>query len=461
MDSIILSIALVAVIITLIAYINANNKYKKTIDEQKIQIENQTKLLERYSPIIAIEDEIVKLQSNFNKTQEEWEELKLKYDNSLKIYKKLLQDIEISEDKIEYINIGVYEPSFDFNTSEEFKEKLIENKEKQKNLIKSNHAVFCTTQWEVNNSKSQGTTLMNKAINLTLRAFNGECDSTVSKVKWNNIQVMEERIKKAFDAINKLNLSNNIVISAEYLKLKLEELRLTHEYAQKLHQEKEEQREIKAQIREEEQAQREFEQAQKEAEKEEADYQKALEKARKEMLNAKDEQLIGLEDKIKVLEQQIKEAEEKKQRALSQAQLTRSGYVYVISNIGSFGEDVYKIGMTRRLEPMDRVRELGDASVPFTFDVHAMIYSKDAPTLEKKLHKVFDNKRLNMVNNKKEFFNVSLNEIEKEVLKENAKIQFTKIAEAQDYRESKLIKNKDKNNLTIDKLVEEKYPISL
>lgn len=461
MDSIILSIALVAVIITLIAYINANNKYKKTIDEQKIQIENQTKLLERYSPIIAIEDEIVKLQSNFNKTQEEWEELKLKYDNSLKIYKKLLQDIEISEDKIEYINIGVYEPSFDFNTSEEFKEKLIENKEKQKNLIKSNHAVFCTTQWEVNNSKSQGTTLMNKAINLTLRAFNGECDSTVSKVKWNNIQVMEERIKKAFDAINKLNLSNNIVISAEYLKLKLEELRLTHEYAQKLHQEKEEQREIKAQIREEEQAQREFEQAQKEAEKEEADYQKALEKARKEMLNAKDEQLIGLEDKIKILEQQIKEAEEKRQRALSQAQLTRSGYVYVISNIGSFGEDVYKIGMTRRLEPMDRVRELGDASVPFTFDVHAMIYSKDAPTLEKKLHKVFDNKRLNMVNNKKEFFNVSLNEIEKEVLKENAKIQFTKIAEAQDYRESKFIKNKNKNNLTIDKLVEEKYPISL
>ncbi|MGM9534096.1 MAG: GIY-YIG nuclease family protein [Intestinibacter sp.] len=116
---------------------------------------------------------------------------------------------------------------------------------------------------------------------------------------------------------------------------------------------------------------------------------------------------------------------------------TRAGYVYIISNIGSFGENVYKIGMTRRLDPMDRVRELGDASVPFKFDVHAMIFSEDAPALENALHKKFENKSVNKVNLRKEFFNVSLEEVKKEVIKNhNATIEFTMLAEAQEYRES-------------------------
>ncbi len=113
------------------------------------------------------------------------------------------------------------------------------------------------------------------------------------------------------------------------------------------------------------------------------------------------------------LEKQLKEAQKKGERAVSRAQMTKSGVVYVISNIGSFGHGVYKIGMTRRLEPLDRVRELGDASVPFPFDVHAMILSDNAPELEKKLHKFFNERRLNLVNNRKEFFNVSLEDIKK------------------------------------------------
>ena len=125
----------------------------------------------------------------------------------------------------------------------------------------------------------------------------------------------------------------------------------------------------------------------------------------------------------------------------------KAGYVYIISNIGSFGKDVYKIGMTRRLEPMDRVDELGDASVPFKFDVHAMIFSDDAPKLEAALHHAFDNKKVNMINNRKEFFNVKLEEIE-QVVKENHDklVEFIKTPDAEQYRESMILKNAYKNN---------------
>ena len=144
-------------------------------------------------------------------------------------------------------------------------------------------------------------------------------------------------------------------------------------------------------------------------------------------------------------------AYEQKERALSITQQTKSGYVYVISNIGSFGKDVHKIGLTRRLEPLDRVRELGDSSVPFTFDVHALIYSDDAPALEYQLHQVFKENSVNLVNFRKEFFKVSLDEIEKEVNKINEKeVEFIKLTEAQHYRESITIREemqleKDKN----------------
>lgn len=127
---------------------------------------------------------------------------------------------------------------------------------------------------------------------------------------------------------------------------------------------------------------------------------------------------------------------------MSMAQQTRRGHVYVISNIGSFGEDVYKIGMTRRLEPMDRVKELGDASVPFSFDVHALIFSEDAPALENTLHKEFENKRVNLINTRREFFNVTLSEIESVVVKNHGYIEFTKLAEAEQYRETVAIRNR-------------------
>ena len=144
--------------------------------------------------------------------------------------------------------------------------------------------------------------------------------------------------------------------------------------------------------------------------------------------------------------------------------MTKCGHIYVISNIGSFGENVYKIGMTRRLDPMERINELGDASVPFKFDVHAMIFSEDAPALENKLHETFRDKSVNMVNMKKEFFRVSLEEIEKVVKDNYAEIEFTKIAEAKDYRETlAILKAKEKvNNIqTENKNNKDDLPVEL
>ena len=139
----------------------------------------------------------------------------------------------------------------------------------------------------------------------------------------------------------------------------------------------------------------------------------------------------------------MKEAHEKKERAIAMAQMTKSGHVYVISNIGSFGEDVYKIGMTRRLDPEERIDELGDASVPFDFDIHAMIFSDDAPGLENALHKAFENKKLNMVNLRREFFNVTLEEV-KAVVKKNydKTTEFIEFPNAEQFRVSKEMKTK-------------------
>jgi hypothetical protein len=234
-------------------------------------------------------------------------------------------------------------------------------------------------------------------------------------------------------------------ITPAYLDARLEELRwacIVHDLKQK---EREEQRAIKERIREEERAQREFERAMKEAQKEEDLLKKAMEKVQAEAAKASDAQKARYDQQLAELTARLKEAEEKGQRAMSMAQQTRSGFVYVISNVGSFGEDVFKIGLTRRLEPQDRIRELSDASVPFDFDVHAMIRSADAPTLERELHKKFVFAQLNKVNPRKEFFRVQLHDIRGEVEKLGIPATWTMAAAAKDYRESQALERELQN----------------
>lgn len=282
----------------------------------------------------------------------------------------------------------------------------------------------------------------NTAIQFVLDAFNGKVDSTLSKIKHNNYGKLSQEIKDAFQLVNYNGSAfRSAKITDIYLQARLNELKWGVAVNEIMLEEKEEQRRIKEQLREEEKARREYERAIKEAEKEEKTIQQAIDKATKELMLAGEEQRLALEQKLADLQIKFEEAEAKNQRAISMAQQTRSGHVYVISNIGSFGEDVYKIGMTRRLEPLDRVRELGDASVPFAFDVHAMIYSDDAPSLENHLHKVFNEKQVNKVNSRKEFFNVGIKDIKSTVANMNIDAHWTMFADAKEYRESLAIEN--------------------
>ncbi|MHC9002516.1 DUF4041 domain-containing protein [Enterobacter adelaidei] len=282
----------------------------------------------------------------------------------------------------------------------------------------------------------------NTAIKFVLDAFNGKVDSTLSKIKLNNYGKLSQEIKDAFQLVNYNGSAfRSAKITDIYLQARLNELKWGVAVNEIMLEEKEEQRRIKEQLREEEKARREYERAIKEAEKEEKAIQQAIYKATKELMLAGEEQRLALEQKLADLQIKFEEAEAKNQRAISMAQQTRSGHVYVISNIGSFGEDVYKIGMTRRLEPLDRVRELGDASVPFAFDVHAMIYSDDAPSLENHLHKVFNEKQVNKVNSRKEFFNVGIKDIKSTVADMNIDAHWTMFADAKEYRESLAIEN--------------------
>ena len=251
---------------------------------------------------------------------------------------------------------------------------------------------------------------------------------------------MEQRIQKAFEALNKLGESMNMSISSDYLQEKLNEVRLTHEYREKKYREREEQRELRKQMREQEKTERELEKAKEEAEREEARNQEALGKARDEAARATGQQLEKLTEQIASLERKVSEAHDRKEKAVARAQLTKSGFIYVISNVGTLGERVVKIGMTRRMEPMDRVKELSDASVPFPFDVHVMMFSDKAPDLEQSLHAHFENRRINLVNPRKEFYrDVELDEVEEFIRARGVTAQFVKLAEAREYRETQAI----------------------
>ncbi|HED4180620.1 TPA: DUF4041 domain-containing protein [Enterobacter mori] len=311
-------------------------------------------------------------------------------------------------------------------------------RELTKSLIKTSKAASC--EYVEPNRR-------NTAIKFVLDAFNGKVDSTLSKIKHNNYGKLSQEIKDAFELVNYNGSAfRSAKITDIYLQARLNELKWGVAVNEIMLEEREEQRRIKEQLREEEKARREYEKAIKEAEKEEKAIQQAIDKATKELMLAGEEQRIALEQRLAELQVKYEEAEAKNQRAISMAQQTRSGHVYVISNIGSFGENVYKIGMTRRLEPLDRVRELGDASVPFSFDVHAMIYSDDAPSLENHLHKVFNDKQVNKVNARKEFFNVGIKDIKSTIKEMSIDAHWTMFAEAKEYRESLAIEHERSNS---------------
>ena len=379
--------------------------------------------------------------------------LKVEYEGIQHELAETEKQLSLSREETVYQSYGYYEPNYGFESPGEWEHHLkllnteiknmlghVQNAEKA--TAKKLAAGYIQEVVSFNNSTAKGIKMQKASIQLLLRAFNGECDSFIAKVTYKNVALMERRIQASYEAICKVGERLNLVtINNKYKDLKVKELGYVYEYQEWKQREKEEQARIREQIREEERAAKELEKAKRDAEKEAQRNADALSKARAEVEGANEKQKEKLFAQIAELEQRMKDMEEKN-RYISQAMLAKSGHVYIISNIGSFGESILKIGMARRLESMDRVKELGDASVPFPFDAHAMIRTSDAPALENALYRHFEERRVNLENNRKEFFYVTLDEIKSEldVLKEelniDADFHITMAAEAKQWRMS-------------------------
>lgn len=421
---------------------------KQSLSEASSKIAKLQKLndelepLRKYSTIRDVEIEGTRLKL-------ENEEL-LRYRNIiLDDYDKSLQDkqhaLDILDDEVLLQTFGIYTPLYDFQKLDEYKEKLDVIRDKQKTLIKNKEAGKSTANWTVDGSVAKGRAQTNQQIKQLLRCFNVECDLLIDKVKFNNIDAYIQKIKHTAEQLNKINERSTVYITDEYINLKIEELRVAYEYAKKKQEEKDRIAEIRKMQKEEERVRKELEEARKDIVKEQLHYNNALKDILDRLDNDSSVENEYLLEKKTEIENHLGELDQKLKDIDYREANKRAGYVYIISNIGSFGENVYKIGMTRRLNPMERVDELGDASVPFKFDVHALIFSDDAPSLETALHHAFENNKVNMVNARREFYRVTLDKIE-DVVKSNydKTVEFIKIPQAEQYRESlRLYKHDD------------------
>ena len=430
-STIALLVWLILPIVLLVLWLRARKRAKTT----KMTVENHERELEqlksKYSPIISIESELDQLRSSAEEARKETDDIRAQYTDKRSTLRKLEQQVAIYDERIAFAELGVYEPHFDFGDSDTYKASIKEVRDRQKVMVSSKTATVCPTDWTVDGSRPKGQTMINRQTRLTMRAFNNECEAAIANTRWNNVVAMEKRILNAAKQIDNANTSMNLVIHEDYVALKLDELHLTHEFRERLKVEKDERAERARAEREEKKLLADAEAA----EREERKFAELLSRAREQ---------AGVDGgRIAELETKLVAAQAESKRARAMAQMTRSGYVYIISNIGSFGDDVVKIGLTRRLDPDDRVRELGDASVPFAFDTHAMIYSDDAPALEAALHKEFSDRRINASNLRKEFFRVALDEIEGAVRTLAPDASFFKDREAQEWHETLALRNQE------------------
>lgn len=351
----------------------------------------------------------------------------------------LQQQILGAEDTIQLESFALYEPKYQFTNSIDYKNRLDEIREDQKRTARGLSAtVDAWDNYAAEFTKVQWKKLRKDALKLALRSFNSESEYCVDNVKFSNLEKMEERIRRSFETCNKLLKAIDAWWTDIVLERKLQELYLAHEYQTKRQEEKEAARQAREDQRELEKLEKEIRDARAKIDKERRHFTSALQKLQLRLSAANDQkERDDLQTRINELSSQNSKLDEEERLLDYREQNARAGYVYVISNIGAFGEGIYKIGMTRRLEPMDRVDELGDASVPFRFDVHALVFSDNAPALEAKLHSHFAAGRLNKVNGRKEFFRAELKVIEA-VIRANydAVVEVVHAAPAEQYRES-------------------------
>ncbi len=341
--------------------------------------------------------------------------------------RKLQEEIIETSDTVLLQEVGIYRYSHPLDSSAEYEQQLQALNEAIKECIKSGEAVATTKKWAINGSEKEGVKMVADFGKLVLRAYNNEVDNVLRTLRPHSLESAVARLEKLRVTIAKLGVSMKLAVTDAYHDLRVRELKLTADYLAKVAEEKERERENRIRLREEEIARKEMEREREKLEKERAHYESAA----KALLAKGDEQAAA-----QALAH-VKEVQKAIEGVIEREANVRAGYVYVISNLGSFGDKVVKIGLTRRLEPMDRVRELGDASVPFRYDVHVLIFSEDAVGLETALHRQFADRRLNLVNAHREFFFATPHEV-KEALQrlKGDLVSFVETPEALEWHQS-------------------------
>ncbi|MBE8968965.1 DUF4041 domain-containing protein [Nostocales cyanobacterium LEGE 12452] len=402
--------------------------------------------LRKYDTLADKEGYQRQLESNIHLLENQQESLNTQIIN-------LQQQFSELDAKVYLQSIDYYEPKYEFISSENYIHRLKNIKLQQENMVKNNQAYICDTQWTVGDSKRKGDKMINDILKLVELAFEERCKYAVKEVRYNNVDSLKKRINNTFNKYNKCLKSLNFKISEEYLQLKLIELDLQYELEDKKQQERERELEDKKQNKERESIDKARQKAE-EAEEREILHQQELNKVRQEIELTEGEKRQQLYLKIQELERQVAEDRSDKETALSESRRLKSGYIYIISNIGSLERDVYRICRTIRNKEDEYIRDMNPA-VPFQFDVHFKIFSEDAFDTLQRLHQRFDDKKVNTVNPKRDFFKVSMDEIEqavKEIQKQTGVLRidvFERAPQAYEYRQT-LAARKKHQHLTID-----------
>lgn len=416
------------------------SEIKKENEELNGKIQKLEAVLEETKAlsIVEINDYLANKEKEKSDINNDISKYKSQLDGIIREISNKRKELIDVEDAIELQECAIYEPRYDFATSLQYKEELDEVRQYQKDMIKDKSAVIYSENWTVDGSLAKGKKMTNGNIKVILRCFNSECEAAINKIKYNNIHTIEKRIQTSFNILNQAFKTAKVAITDDYLDLKFDELYLGYEFEKKKAEEKEALREQREKEREEKALQKEVENKKKKINKEITHLQKLVEELNLRLAETKDEnEKNDILAQLTAANQNIKDYTDEEKELDYRLENLGAGYVYIISNIGAFGKDIFKIGVTRRLDPLERINELSSASVPFKFDVHALIFSYNAYQLETELHNKFSKNRVNKVNNRKEFFKVSIDVLEKELMNyKDLTIEFTKTPDAEEYNES-------------------------
>lgn len=397
------------------------------ISSLESKLKDKQSILDDLTRQIKVAKDILKLDDELKKRQSE--------------LKALQKEVIVLNDDLDLQEYGFFERKYKFSDSTKYKEELETLRKRQKQLVKDKKAGVIVRPMLLDNSKSKGRAMQNQLIKAMIRGFNGEVDAHLVKVTATNLSKKVDAVVKSFNQLNKMYSRNLVCLSNDYLELKISELQLAVEYELQKLEEKELLREQRAKEREDKKLRAELAAKRKQIEKDRKHFKQMLDNVEELLKTANEEEKEKLNLQLAEYQDKLSELDELEEDIDYREGHATAGYVYIISNIGAFGEDVYKIGVTRRLDPMERIRELGSASVPFQFDVHALIFSEEAFSLEKELHNRFEKNKINKVNGRKEYFKVPFSDI-KAVLEEHKElaIELTEKAEAFEYRQSLMTK---------------------